>query len=233
MFKAGKETFECFNQLFLEDCKNSALSYFNLKQQKNYGGGGGRTIGGFSRAGFGGPNNNRSREFYFSKSNEGIISSRNYDNNLLPGGGKASKAGSAHNIRDPPNINRLKFESDYDFEKANEQFQEALQNLGFKLKTSKIEGNILHQTYLFTRYFFQTRIRPMTIKSQQSKKPILTKMKISQFPTIKTMRTSECSTIEVHLSLTAFLARPKLKSKGNSKNIRKEKEFFQQRIESP
>lgn len=36
--------------------------------------------------------------------------------------------------------NRLKFESDYDFEKANEQFKETLESLGIKLERHKLEG---------------------------------------------------------------------------------------------
>ena len=41
----------------------------------------------------------------------------------------------------PPtqNPNRLKFESDYDFEKANEQFKETLESLGIKLDRHRIE----------------------------------------------------------------------------------------------
>lgn len=40
----------------------------------------------------------------------------------------------------PQSKEKLKFESDYDFEKANEQFQETLNNISLDLKKTKLEG---------------------------------------------------------------------------------------------
>lgn len=55
-------------------------------------------------------------------------------------------------VRSPPTNkiatpNRLKFESDYDFEKANEQFKETLECLGIKVDKIKLQGIIINFYY--------------------------------------------------------------------------------------
>lgn len=52
-------------------------------------------------------------------------------------------------VRSPPTNktttpNRLKFESDYDFEKANEQFKETLECLGIKVDRIKLQGILIN-----------------------------------------------------------------------------------------
>lgn len=73
-------------------------------------------------------NSNRGRAGYYNRGNG------NYQRAGYRGTGQAGKP--------QPTKEKLKFESDYDFEKANEQFQETLNNITVDLKKTKIDGNV-------------------------------------------------------------------------------------------
>lgn len=75
-----------------------------------------------------------------------------YQGNYGRGGGQQNNRGGSVNyqrgggghrggmVGKPQSKEKLKFESDYDFEKANEQFQETLNHISLDLKMTKLEG---------------------------------------------------------------------------------------------
>ncbi|VDN25441.1 unnamed protein product [Gongylonema pulchrum] len=77
----------------------------------------------------------------YRNGNRGSVYARggvSYQRNRGGGGGGGT-------IGKPQSKEKLKFESDYDFEKANEQFQETLNSITNDLKKSKLEGQLNYQ----------------------------------------------------------------------------------------
>ncbi|MCP9263512.1 Cytokinesis, Apoptosis, RNA-associated [Dirofilaria immitis] len=117
-------------------------------------------IGNKNRGGFqqqtqhqGGPNNGRQTAklpkcWWNLSGNYGRVGQQNYRENRggffnrggnvnYQRGGVSSRGGMSGK---PQSKEKLKFESDYDFEKANEQFQETLNHISLDLKKTKLEG---------------------------------------------------------------------------------------------
>ncbi|VDO42177.1 unnamed protein product [Onchocerca flexuosa] len=99
----------------------------------------------------GGPNTGRPQN-YVGGTHQGSYGRGNQQNNYREGrGGFFGRGGNVNYQRGggghrggmggkPQSKEKLKFESDYDFEKANEQFQETLNHISLDLKKTKLEG---------------------------------------------------------------------------------------------